>query len=479
MFRLICTVLLLSPVVLLFGCPDGGFGRVHPELAVSPLTLDYGEVPVLHHRALGVAVGNQGQAPLDVQEVAIGGEDASYFTTPGLPERIEVGDEISLEITFRPEEERAYSASAVLSSNDPNLPTVEIALVGEGRLVSAIEVEPKSLEFGLVGEGELAVETFIIKSVGEAPLVVEKLGFVEGTPEAFFPAGSWAVPATLEPGSSMNVSVAFGPEEGYERTAATVVVKSSDPERREVLVSLFSDVNRAPVAICWDDEPIVKAPGDVVTLDGSESYDPDGHEPLSYEWEIVRRPVTSQTELIDNDTATPSLELDVAGTWEVALTVADTLGTESVAACRVVIQAVPGEHLYVELVWDHAVTDLDLHVIADDEALFGENDCWWGNPSAYDCQHSGDDLAGFGPEWVRLAAPSSGTYTVAVHFAKTNGAEDPRTKATVRVYQYGVLEAEKQRVLTASGEVWKVLEVEWPSGEVNPINRLAEVEEVR
>ncbi len=462
--------LLPALVPLVAGCPNGVLEQVFPEIDLSEEILDFGSLPVLHTKALERTVGNRGRAPLIIHELEIAGEDAGFFSTESLPDNISVGGERAVVVSFRPDEERSYEALLKVHSNDPDDPLVEVPLTGEGLTVGKIRVEPTSIHFGLVGEGAVAIEPFTIHSIGSAPLIVETMDLETGTPEAFSPVGSWRAPATIEPGDSMDLSVAFMPEAGQEDASGAIILSSTDPGRRLVRVPLTAWVNRAPIAVCGDDETIVAAPGDVVTLDGTQSYDPDGHEPLTYEWRVDRRPLTSLTELSDPLSPTPSLELDVAGTWEVLLDVEDSLGAASISPCRTTVRAVAAERLYIEMVWDHPVTDLDLHVLAPGGEIFGPLDCWWGNPDAFGCEHSGDDLAGYGPEWVRLADPDPGTYRVIVRFAKTNGALEPATKATVRVYQYGVLEAEMRRTLLHAGTVWDVLSIDWPSGDVSPVD---------
>jgi hypothetical protein len=470
MKRLFATLPLLALVPLLAACPDDGLGAVLPDIHVEDRLLDFGTLPVLHVRSLETETANRGRAPLTVHQVEVVGEDAAYFTTEGLPDRIEIGAEHALAIRFRPEAERTYAATLRIHSDDPEEALVEIDLVGEGHTTSAIEVDPESIHFGLVGEGTIALEQLRIQSVGTAALVVDSVTFEDGTPVAYEPVGSWTTPATIEPGEEIALTLSFRPEVGQIETACALLIESTDPWRRVVRVPLNAEINRAPIADCGTTETVLGAPGDVVTLDGTGSHDPDGHDPITFHWDVVRRPLTSLTELAAADTATPTLELDVAGTWEVDLIVADALGVPSAAACRVQIRAVPAERLYVELVWDHAVTDLDLHVLAPGGELFGDLDCWWGNPAAYGCEHSGDDLAGFGPEWVRLPDPDPGIYRVVVRFAKDNGAHQPATGATLRVYQYGVLEAEMRRILDVEGTTWNVMTIEWPSGQVNPVD---------
>lgn len=70
-------------------------------------------------------------------------------------------------------------------------------------------------------------------------------------------------------------------------------------------------------------------PGGSVTLDGSQSTDPDGNYDLNYYWEIVSKPDGSTAELDDPTLPNPSFTADVYGDYTIHLTVTDSLGLSS------------------------------------------------------------------------------------------------------------------------------------------------------
>jgi chitodextrinase len=78
--------------------------------------------------------------------------------------------------------------------------------------------------------------------------------------------------------------------------------------------------NTAPVANAGDDA--TGNVGEVVVLDGSDSYDPDG-DPFSHYWEFVSVPATSSTYLINDTREDPSFYADAEGTYVIRLTVDD------------------------------------------------------------------------------------------------------------------------------------------------------------
>jgi hypothetical protein len=230
-----------------------------------------------------------------------------------------------------------------------------------------------------------------------------------------------------------------------------------------------------PWPVASIDCPGVAEPPEVVDLSGEASTDPEGHEPLTYAWELTRRPPGSRAELSNLASPRTRFFADVAGEYEVQLAVTNTLGVRS-APDRCAIEAIPADALHVELTWDTPGADLDLHVMDGDAALFSiPGDCTWCNPrpawgatgSADDPRLDLDDRGGFGPENINVEAPADGTYDVSVHYFAEHG--DDAVTATVRVYTYGALAAERSRILYRN-EVWDVARVNWPAGTVGVLS---------
>ncbi|MDO8586726.1 MAG: PKD domain-containing protein [Armatimonadota bacterium] len=72
--------------------------------------------------------------------------------------------------------------------------------------------------------------------------------------------------------------------------------------------------------------------GNVVTLDGSASSDPDLNYPLSYSWNITSKPAGSGATLSDPSIVNPSFTADLPGDYVIRLVVADSLGLVSASA---------------------------------------------------------------------------------------------------------------------------------------------------
>jgi hypothetical protein len=83
--------------------------------------------------------------------------------------------------------------------------------------------------------------------------------------------------------------------------------------------------NEAPIAKAGPDQHNLTL-GSLVTLDGSESSDPDG-DSFTYAWEFVSMPAGSGAVLAGSATASPTFTVDRAGLYRVRLRVTDVLAT--------------------------------------------------------------------------------------------------------------------------------------------------------
>lgn len=250
-------------------------------------------------------------------------------------------------------------------------------------------------------------------------------------------------------------------------------------------VSLLSgcDNDNRLVGIPLDNEPPIASmngateysPLETALFDGSASHDVDG-EIVGWQWEVLDRPQGSSSSLVPFDGGRRAeFFVDLAGDYTVRLTVTDDGGASD--ATEMTISAVPWQALHVQLSWDTAGTDVDLHLVNEwaggvfcglpYDCFYGNKNPNWGSfsSSADDPSLDIDDISGFGPENVNLDAPDAiGRYRVVVHYYRDNG-QGP-SEARVRIYLGGVLKWEGTQILSSTNKTWNAATIDWASQDV-------------
>jgi hypothetical protein len=130
------------------------------------------------------------------------------------------------------------------------------------------------------------------------------------------PASSVAVlsnPAIVNP--------TFSPDVPGDYIVELVVTDSLGAQSTPATVTV-STTNTPPIAEAGPNQFILRI-GSTVQLDGSQSYDPDGDSPLTYQWTFKSQPEGGSAALSNTDAKTPTFVADVHGTYVIELVVSD------------------------------------------------------------------------------------------------------------------------------------------------------------
>ncbi len=246
-----------------------------------------------------------------------------------------------------------------------------------------------------------------------------------------------------------------------------------------------------PVADAGPDQTV--APLDLVFLDGTASYDPDGGDITKYEWTLVEVPSGSTASILGTSKDAPSIWMDLAGDYVIELTVQNDQGEWDSTPDEVVISAVPSDGFYVQLSWD-TVTDLDLHLLDGSSRIWDNpGDCNFCNMSPEWGSGGPDDnpsldwdtiFEGYGPETITIDKPRSGsTYTALVHYYGESGSptcwgQCPPATATIDIDLRGSVVASFTETLDDAGATWTAASIEFPSQTVTEIGTLGKTNDI-
>jgi len=221
-------------------------------------------------------------------------------------------------------------------------------------------VSPEAL---LISDKEKQEKGFIETSAGDTPEKAAEEDDDDETPLTY----KWSMPSKPS-GSSASLSrsntpnPSFGADvkgkyiasltvgyDGVLSSPSAVVITAEDPEGEETEIPpvVEGGPNLPPVAVATmkdgsDNEEVLA--GTRVTLNGGESYDPNG-DPLTYSWEIINKPSGSRATLNNPNSVNPSFIPDDEGVFVIELTVSDGVYTSTTV---VVIVAVNTEKEDIE-----------------------------------------------------------------------------------------------------------------------------------
>ncbi len=219
-----------------------------PDIVVDPLVVDFGQVDLGMSPSSAVAVSNVGGASLTVSALSLSGSGDFSVSSPTLPGTVSPGQTKYVTITYTPSDEYADTATLTVVSDDPDEPSIDVAISGEPSDQPDIDVDPWTVDFGEVKVGDVDYEWVTIYNVGNADLTLYTCAVVGSNNFwiATNPTGS-----TIAPGGSVQMEVAFAPDYGIPYSAR-VDIASDDPDEPVVEVDLLADGTEPAIQLVPD-----------------------------------------------------------------------------------------------------------------------------------------------------------------------------------------------------------------------------------
>ena len=199
---------------------------VEQNIDVDMDELDFGQVQGGLTEMQTVTISNTGGQPLGINGVSIAGADASAFMQTNDCTTLAQGESCTVDVTFMPTGEGARSANLVIESDDPDSPSVEVAMSGQSVLAPepAMTVDPESVSFGSVTVGTSKDSSVTIGNEGTAALTITNVS-VGGADSSEFIQSNDCVNVATD--ATCTVSLTFTPA-GEGAKSATLNIQSND-----------------------------------------------------------------------------------------------------------------------------------------------------------------------------------------------------------------------------------------------------------
>ncbi len=252
----------------------------HPDIVVDTALLDFGAIEVGDdsEHVHTVTVRNRGAADLHIQEVGLADPDAPYLIRSIQSVLVPPGEASWFEVEYQPTTAAVDRARVVVDSDDPDTPSIEIPLLGEG-IAPVIAADPVSYDFGSVEVGcqdELALG---IVNLGNADLVLSGISYetegaelqLEGIDEL---DGGQQGLVTLGPAEVEVVHVSYQPlDESLD--SAILSISSNDPLNPQLALTQQGEGLYYGTTTDVFQQPLVGSADIIFALDSSGSMEDD------------------------------------------------------------------------------------------------------------------------------------------------------------------------------------------------------------
>ncbi len=248
-----------------------------PEITVAPLSLAFSDQDVDAGATVSqtVTITNDGSADLHISSINTAGDTGEFNLADSGQATLTPGSTRAITVSFDPSSVGAKAVTLTIQSDDGDEASVDVALSGTGTVSNSPPVADaggnQSVATGatvtLDGSGSYDPD-------GDLPLAY-RWAQTGGPAVAFTP--NLSITTFTAPSSATVLTFTLVVTDTHAGTLGLPSVPDT------VVITVTGDaVNIAPVAKAGLDQSV--APGETVTLNGSGSYDIDGHLPLTYSW---------------------------------------------------------------------------------------------------------------------------------------------------------------------------------------------------
>lgn len=493
-------------------------------LLIEPVELSFGTVPHETRSTLRAELTNKGASTITVDRIRIDGhpgftiaigdttysnthENASLELPLAMPLTLLPDDVNEVLVTYAPIAPEPAHGSIKFLALAPNESVAAELMFSANIAAPCISRNPSRVVFGGANTDQSSTISLEILSCNDVDLIIHKVE-LRDNPDQLFRIDTARIgpfPITVQAFSSIHVDVTYSPElltalepDGARLGVSQIHISSNAYYSDiDINVEAFASFPCTPTAHITVQEGDEVLPHTVLHLSGRDSVSANG--PITdWEWSVLSPQGSASTFSPSAFVAETTYPVNIAGEYVFRLNVRDLFGDVSCVPAEYPVTVALDDAIHIELQWQTpgdinesnsntdevggpSAPDLDLHLLhpnASGQYFDPVYDCYWDNPNPEWGLPTPDDNPRLdlgdgdtnraGPENLNIATPEQGVrYRVGVHYRNNAGFAD--AFATLRVYVYGILQAQWSDVRLATNELWDAYYIDWPSGEVTPI----------
>lgn len=308
-----------------------------PQIAVAQNTLDFGDVIAGVASTLEIEITNNGNATLNVSDLAV---DNPAFSVSNSPLAIEPGASTLVPITFNPSLAVSYASALTITSDDGTNSSLVVNLSGNGINPPTASINVTELRESLF-LGISSTQTFNIENTGSTDLVWSLAA--DATATTFVNPNSDAVSfsvesGTITQGNTQAVVVTFNPSGNFTGTfELPLQVVSNDPANERIDIPLSLTIGGITINSAIADQ--LEQPGFASSqFDISSMFTDAQGDALTYTVSSSNASIVTGSELSNTVTVT---ETGASGTAVVSITAADGKGASETFNFNFRVNATP------------------------------------------------------------------------------------------------------------------------------------------
>jgi ASPM-SPD-2-Hydin domain-containing protein/HYDIN/CFA65/VesB family protein len=184
------------------------------RMCINPTTLDFGPVAVGDFKDMSFDITACGSGNLQLRQIVFDGvnPDFTFVGVPGAPLTIRAGDTKTISVRYSPSAPGADFGRVIISSNDDQLQTGMVELVGNytGTCPSVFDCQPAALTFPPTEMGQSSHQAFTCTNHGTEPLTVTSVSLGAGSSPEYLVSAP-GIPMLVQPNGELHVEVGYIP----------------------------------------------------------------------------------------------------------------------------------------------------------------------------------------------------------------------------------------------------------------------------
>jgi hypothetical protein len=194
-----------------------------PMISVSTDSLIFTSAFIDEKRETELIIYNTGELELSFNSISLIGNPEDVFSISSQPTNIPAGSSAKLKLSFIPDEIKQYTSVLSIKSNSYNEPELTIPVIGlcNGPLPE-IEFDKPTIFLGSVEIGQEKNTTLVIKNIGNADLVLNKI-VAENDEDQVYSISGYTENMIIKPEDSIIVDLTFKPVQAVKYNLDLVI----------------------------------------------------------------------------------------------------------------------------------------------------------------------------------------------------------------------------------------------------------------